>query len=1521
LNVAKEVRLRRGTITVPDLVTRIRGQFALRHHPDFVRDWETLLNVTEDHKARIETQLPSGYALPRAAQSAALQKAVAENPVTVVFGESGTGKSALVKSSLDHASSSWNQVWFEPETLTTALSAAKRNSLPLQHELSLVLNATVHTQNVLVLDSAERIEAGEFVVIGQLLQAILPKHNDTGLGAWRVVIITQTQGWLESQDTLLGGRPLRLVEVDALTTADVKLALRPLHNLGWLSAHDATIAALTNLRTLAWVIRAGTALGPYQGELADHTAVADWLWRYWTKDLADVQALIMRLGDREASFERSFALTDLEQAELVTFRDRPKELPLRLNARTNRIEFEHDLAADWARYQYLKQISTNTSKWFALAGNPLWTNALRTLGQLLLRQPVGAVTAWDVAFGAAEATNDELATDILLDAICLDPKAEKFLSDRVELLIGNNAKNLTRLLTRFLHIATVPTRLGVDLEPDLGLYFEAQYRSLVVGRWPPVLRFLDAQRARLAALVSPAIARVIEAWLTKMPHAFSDGTRMPFRREMAQLALEMARTVQAEKGRGVAYLTHEPSLYTAPLAGIVDLPLEVGDWALEMAGRRDVDSDVKRRISKARLREPTAHAERLKTDAIYNARHEKAMRMSPSLGSMRERLPHWPLGASEKVDSDFRTACIKGNGLRLLMSARPELAAKVLLALIIEDEPERDYHRNRYEVDLGLEYSDDAYPTVFWKSPFFTFLQLSPAAALQSLIALVNFCTERWVDQVMAGRNGDAPRVTLQFADQSVRTYLGGWQVFSWPQSHESWRNGHLFCALDALERWLALRIDAHEDITSEIDNLLRDGNSLALISVLVNVAKYRPSMVIGPLAPLLTYPRLFVWDSQRVQQVGFNFIAMSWVRYGEAMFNIVRDWTLAPHRKRTFLDVVVELLPTEDVVARRLQELIPTWDMPEDAKEALEFKLLYASLDRANYKSVADPSTGAATQRFVCPAQLGLEVRSWQSERAPALAYSLLPDRCKQRLQAGQPLTDDDANYLADVVKECDAGPKGVDEATISSCRLAAIATLITLGGAWLARNADVQARALYDVRESVASMPSTRDEIRTRRISGLGDDMTFTAYAVTQLWLNDTDSHPEWETALLKLLTSGDQRAAGVVVNGAYVEREQLGPAWWRLLWVGLLWSGLIMLTPQDGDGSAEDHVWSVWLARLRRLPIRGCHATPDDLNFGRIAAGQERLEFHRRMRLFNDGKRAWQGKPQHRLGGSLDDQFLGVLFFWLIEGDGTGNQDIDMRLATRMWEYEARRAKADQSSDEDDYDLPGQSLGYNTLSKLAALSVAAPLDSDHCTWEPVLRQGPAAHYAVQHFIRCLFMRLKEGDDPKAFERVWRAIVEYGLAADWFKPGLWFKGERLICDLLGFGNEDALSQCAPGAANRMKDVYEQWAAVHLARDEECISRFCHFLASDFGAQLRLYGLRWIAAATLQKGTPSSGWYRDSTGAALVNLAAATLGSDKQTLAQDAQSRQALLDITAALVARNIPAALSLQERIKQIR
>lgn len=1520
INVAKEVRLRSGTITVPDLLSLLRGQFGLRHHPDFERDWDTLSNITADHKARVETELPSGYSVPRTAEKASLQAAVVENPVTVVFGESGSGKSALVKSVLDGAYPSWNQVWFGPEDLKTALSAARRSALPLTHELSRVLNATVKPQNVLVIDSAERILAGEFVVIRQLLQAILPNNDEETESAWRVVIVTQTQCWVENEETILGGRKAHLVEVEALKSDAVKLALLPSPTLGWLAAHDDTIAALTNLRILAWVIKAGAALGSNAGGLASHTAIADCLWKYWTKDRADVQALMMRLAQREASFERSFALTDLEPADTTTFTLRPEELPLRLNERTNRIEFEHDLAADWARFQFLKQIWTDTPQWTALAGNPLWTNALRMLGQFLLRQPAETGTAWNVAFAAAEAAKNELAGNILLDALCLDSDAERFLAERVDLLLDNGAKHFTRLLLRFHHIATVPSGGGMGLSSSAGLYMEAHYRSIVLGRWPPVLRFLIAQRERLAGLVSSALAKVIETWLTKTPRTLSSGNLMPFRLEMAEMALAMARTVQVEKGLGMMYLTREPLLYTAPLAGAADLPTEVGNWALELAGRREVDADVKRRIAEVELQKAKTHTERLKVDAEYKARHEERKRMPLSLGSFRERLPPWPLGPGDKVDMDFRTACIKENGIQSLIRAQPGLAAEVLLALVIEDRPEREYGSERFDMDLGLKYTEDAYPTAFWKSPFFPFFQLAPETALTSVIALVNFCTERWVAEVMKGRTGEVPGVTLQFADGARKTFPGWWQVFGWPQSNDSMRNGSLFCALDALERWLTLRLDAGEDTTSDIERVLREGNSAALVSVLLNVAKYRPSLLAGPLAALLTFPILFYWDSARVKQIGYNFIGWSWLRGGQAMFDFARDWTLAPHRQRKFLDAVVELLLADDDVAQRLQALLPTWALPEDPKEALEFKLLFAALDRANYHTVTDAATGAETHRLAYPDDLRLEVQSWQTDSAPTLAYLLVPDQCEQRLRGDQPLTDDEAAYLCSLLQECESGAEGEDEDAKSKCRLAAVGTLVALGGAWLLQNPEAQKHTLEVVRAGVAAVASTGEEIRGQHIGCLRDELKFVAYAVMHLWLADGDGVQEWEPAVLRLLTSGDTRAAAVVIEVAHANRERLGAAWWRLLRAGLFWSGLSVLAPHHSDGDDAQRTWMVWLSRLRRFPLRGPNATPDELDFKRVVAGRERLDFQRRTRLYKAGDHTWRGKPKRNRGGSLDGHFLKVLFNWLIEGSGTGDRDIDTRLVLRIWDYDVTRAKARKKEKHGEYDLPSQNLGYDILLKLGALSIAAPEGEVRAVWEPVLSHGPAAHYAMQHFIQGLFQRLGKGDDPVAFERVWRATAEYGLAADWSQPGLWFHGERLLCDLLGFGSEDALSGLDSHAALRMKDVYECWAATHLARDDECVTRFCHFLRTNFGAPLRLDGLRWLAVM-LKEREPSSRWYRGGTGDALVELAAATLSSDSPALSQHTQARQALVEIAAALAAMNSPTALALQERIKQLR
>ena len=87
----------------------------------------------------------------------------------------------------------------------------------------------------------------------------------------------------------------------------------------------------------------------------------------------------------------------------------------------------------------------------------------------------------------------------------------------------------------------------------------------------------------------------------------------------------------------------------------------------------------------------------------------------------------------------------------------------------------------------------------------------------------------------------------------------------------------------------------------------------------------------------------------------------------------------------------------------------------------------------------------------------------------------------------------------------------------------------------------------------------------------------------------------------------------------------------------------------------------------------------------------------------------------------------------------------------MALRIWDYDTTRAKARQKK-HGEYDLPSQSIGYDILLKLGALSIAAPAGKERTVWEPILAHSPAAHYALQHFIRGLFLRLERGDDPVA-------------------------------------------------------------------------------------------------------------------------------------------------------------------------
>src|SRR5262249_3889515 len=129
----------------------------------------------------------------------------------------------------------------------------------------------------------------------------------------------------------------------------------------------------------------------------------------------------------------------------------------------------------------------------------------------------------------------------------------------------------------------------------------------------------------------------------------------------------------------------------------------------------------------------------------------------------------------------------------------------------------------------------------------------------------------------------------------------------------------------------------------------------------------------------------------------------------------------------------------------------------------------------------------------------------------------------------------------------------------------VAAAAALLVKAPEWLAAHSDIAERAHAIIDGVVNSLGDGSEEIRSRSIRG-APEMEFVAYVVAENWIAAPSK--ETDAAVMRIMTSGDDAAAVVLFSLAYRNREALGGAWWRLLFLALLRSGLSILTPRYGD-----------------------------------------------------------------------------------------------------------------------------------------------------------------------------------------------------------------------------------------------------------------------------------------------------------------------------------------------------------------
>jgi len=110
----------------------------------------------------------------------------------------------------------------------------------------------------MVIDSAERLSLENRVRIKELVRSLLAAAPGE---VWRIIIIGQPEAWTDGhlRELASGSQLTKDVEVEELTAGSVIAALRTTESLRWLTSHDDAVAALTNMRALAWVMQAELA--------------------------------------------------------------------------------------------------------------------------------------------------------------------------------------------------------------------------------------------------------------------------------------------------------------------------------------------------------------------------------------------------------------------------------------------------------------------------------------------------------------------------------------------------------------------------------------------------------------------------------------------------------------------------------------------------------------------------------------------------------------------------------------------------------------------------------------------------------------------------------------------------------------------------------------------------------------------------------------------------------------------------------------------------------------------------------------------------------------------------------------------------------------------------------------------------------------------------------------------------------------------------------------------------------------
>jgi hypothetical protein len=1498
---ADQMRPLGGAVELTNLLDRLGRRFHLKAYPHLTPDWLRLAQQTGDCLTQIHDKIGAGLAIPRDQLVLSVDDALAGSRCCVLIGPSGHGKTVVAKQWALRSSQKTRVLWWNARAFEQPSFPAFESTLQLSHPLRDIMASSPDPAAVVVIDGIDRVPDSALDNVAILICSL---RLDAGNGPWRLLMTCQPEEWGRVQTHFLkAGAEFpgwTRVEVDVLSTAETRLVVKAYPGLSSLLLQHHLQQLLRRPKILDLLARGVESRSiPDTRRWVGESDLVSWFWNseVQKEPKGQQRALFLQLlAERTADLgQSSVPRSDLSVSELEPLQGLIQD---RICVEAEeRIGFIHGLYADWARQRFLigheSTLKNTVAPRLAL---PSWQRAVRLYGLHLLEQK--GVAAWQEAFAALAGGQDglPLGQDLMLEAAIFASDPAKLLESLWPVLSSDDGQFLRRLLDRFLYVATLPNPAMVGLVKELGEESRIQLSLLNrIPYWPywlPVIRFLVRHSSDVLKLCRRQVAQIADLWLRVGP------TEWPLRKEVAGLALAMAEELlDWKRGPGIRVVVDrevEPICYRAALAGVTELPDRVGQFARDASGR----------VVKV-------HCDDAETETGPPAAN--ANDPDDTLGIPQGPIPPpWPDGPRHEPDRSFREDCLTGDAAFPLILANPSIAREVILALLIEV-PKRPHYMSSLpiEEDLSIEGIPEWHPALYHTGPFLFFLRNRPDEGLELILRIVDFATERWSSN--QEQASEQPSDLLLRFSKGIRKFKGDHRVYNWYREGPYANPAGI--ALMALEKWLYDRIDAGESITQTLQKILSRTRSAAFLGVLSAVGRREPSLLSGPLKPLLSAYEIHEWELG--DSIGsLDCFAIAWYQRSERERKLAQEWSALPHRKHGLHDVAQFLFLNVPAVERFFKTVIRDWGrqveaLPKGDLRVEQLKLLMARFDKQNYqiKHVAEKGD---YWEFNLPESLKENEANGAAAGERLMAFAL-QSQCRTMLDQGEPLPQDQLeNFWARIesISRIDCKRDSCDAAFDPYAAICGgMAVLVRFHRDWLTANPARDEWCAERVIEALAEPVASEGFDISRSTFDLNRE-SFLADLLPLLWAEDVEDSG-LRQCVAQFAFSFHYKTVAILCRSASRVRQVLGCDFPRMLHLVLRWAVVrleLEIARNHGVRSLPQQQAEVagWIKGEIAAFVKG------DLS-DRLPAWGELLEGENAPRAQDATVRAIMS---HMPSPALDMELVLASLSWM-PGLDAALDDRERAQWIGLWQEALHCAlKHARRSDNLPYDSD-----RHILKRVASL-VAEMRADEHSErlWKPVLDLGTKGHYWVEDFLRSWFEGNRQnGGVRSGFTRMWRDVIDYARTSPAWNPGDYHVEENWRA-LMGLDwlliNFDYWNAEKRNVVAAMAEAFEQWAEdrLHLSSNAVC---FTAFLKQPAAEPLVLAGLPWLTSAAEKCGDDF--WAQDRMPERLVALLDTCARMHMRDINQEPGSLSAFRFLLKGLVERRVPSAMALQESLTQ--